>query len=163
MDVYIAYHQPYLLSTTPSASPRIASHQGPTETRRETIMKLSCLALLPLTTLSTAALTYRGADISSLLVEEDDGVAYKNLNGETQALETILANNGVNSVRQRLWVNPSDGVYNLDYNIELAKRAQAAGLSIYLDLHYSDTWADPSHQVLAPFLTHSTCLCLFPY
>lgn len=115
-------------------------------------MKLSCLALLPLTTLSAAALSYRGADISSLFVEEDDGVAYKNLNGETQALETILADNGVNSVRQRLWVNPSDGVYNLDYNIELAKRAQAAGLTIYLDLHYSDTWADPSHQVLFTLL-----------
>lgn len=107
-------------------------------------MRLSWLSLFPLT---AAALTYSGADISSLLVEEDDGVAYKNLNGQTQALETILADNGVNSVRQRLWVNPSDGVYDLEYNIELAKRAQAAGLSIYLDLHYSDTWADPSHQV----------------
>lgn len=49
---------------------------------------------------------------------------------------------------QRVWVNPSDGIYNLDYNIALAKRAGNAGLSVYLDLHFSDTWADPAHQAL---------------
>lgn len=45
-------------------------------------------------------------------------------------------------------MNPSDGIYNLDYNIALAKRAGNAGLSVYLDLHFSDTWADPGHQAL---------------
>lgn len=44
------------------------------------------------------------------------------------------------------WVNPSDGVYGLDYGVELGKRAAAAGLSVVLNLHYSDTWADPGHQ-----------------
>ncbi|KAL4959325.1 family 53 glycosyl hydrolase [Aspergillus stella-maris] len=102
--------------------------------------------LFPLLTLTSAALTYVGADISSLLIEEDSGVAYKNLNGETQTLETILADNGVNSIRQRIWVNPSDGSYDLNYNLELAQRVQDAGMSIYLDLHLSDTWADPSDQ-----------------
>ncbi|KAL3472768.1 family 53 glycosyl hydrolase [Aspergillus californicus] len=97
-------------------------------------------------TVTSAALTYRGADISSLLIEEDAGVNYKNLNGQAQPLETILADNGVNSIRQRLWVNPSDGSYDLEYNLELAQRVQAAGMSIYLDLHLSDTWADPSNQ-----------------
>ncbi|KAL5337026.1 Arabinogalactan endo-beta-1,4-galactanase A [Aspergillus crustosus] len=77
-------------------------------------MMLCALSLLlSVFTVTRAALTYRGAGISSLL---------------------------------RIWVNPSDGAYNLEYNLELAKRVQAAGLSIYLDLHYSDTWADPSHQ-----------------
>ncbi|KAL2830623.1 family 53 glycosyl hydrolase [Aspergillus cavernicola] len=103
-------------------------------------------ALLSLPVIANAALTYRGADISSLFIEEDAGIEYKNLNGEVQALEGILADNGVNSIRQRLWVNPSDGNYNLDYNVDLAKRAQAAGHSIYLDLHLSDTWADPGDQ-----------------
>jgi arabinogalactan endo-1,4-beta-galactosidase len=97
--------------------------------------------------LATASLTYRGADISSLLIEEGAGIRYKNLNGQTQPLENILKANGVNSIRQRVWVNPSDGHYNLDYNLKLAKRVKAAGMSIYLDLHFSDTWADPSHQV----------------
>lgn len=110
------------------------------------------LSLLSLSTLTTAALTYRGADISSLLIEEDAGKSYKNANGQTEALETILAGNGVNSVRQRIWVNPSDGSYDLDYNVELAKRVKDAGMGVYLDLHLSDTWADPSDQVCIPFL-----------
>lgn len=110
--------------------------------------------LLALPVVANAALTYRGADISSLLVEENAGIEYKNLNGEAQALEAILADNGVNSIRQRLWVNPSDGNYNLDYNVELAKRSQAAGHSIYLDLHLSDTWADPGDQVGSSWQRH---------
>ncbi|CAI7631624.1 unnamed protein product [Penicillium pancosmium] len=95
---------------------------------------------------ATAALTYRGADISSLIVEENDGISYKNSAGTTQVLEKILSGAGINSVRQRVWVNPSDGSYDLDYNVKLAKRVQNQGMSTYLDLHYSDTWADPSAQ-----------------
>ena len=72
--------------------------------------------LAAFTSLASASLKYRGADISSLIVEEDDGISYKNTNGASAKLETILANNGVNTVRQRLWVNPSDGIYGLDYN-----------------------------------------------
>ncbi|TEY40662.1 hypothetical protein BOTCAL_0429g00070 [Botryotinia calthae] len=95
-----------------------------------------------------AALTYKGVDWSSVTVEEKSGYTYKNTAGTTQALETILAASGVNTVRQRIWVNPSSGQYNLAYNLALAKRAKAAGLKIYLDLHFSDTWADPSHQAI---------------
>lgn len=102
---------------------------------------------------ATAALTYRGADISSLIVEENDGISYKNSAGTTQVLENILAGAGINSVRQRVWVNPSDGSYDLDYNVKLAKRVQNQGMSTYLDLHYSDTWADPSAQVRSSLAT----------
>ncbi|KAE8148172.1 putative arabinogalactan endo-beta-1,4-galactanase A [Aspergillus avenaceus] len=100
------------------------------------------LATLPL--LANAALTYRGADISSTFLEEKAGVSYKNLNGKTQALEGIMADNGVNSIRQRVWVKNGD--YDLTYNVNLAKRVAATGASVYLDLHYSDDWADPQHQ-----------------
>jgi arabinogalactan endo-1,4-beta-galactosidase len=105
------------------------------------------LAAAQLFASTSAALTYNGADISSLLVEEGKGVSYKNLAGTPGKLETILSASGVNSVRQRIWVNPSDGSYDLDYNVKLAKRVQAQGMSTYLDLHYSDTWADPKSQV----------------
>ncbi|KAM0134774.1 hypothetical protein ACHAP3_005330 [Botrytis cinerea] len=106
-----------------------------------------------------AALTYKGVDWSSVTVEEGSGYTYKNTAGTTQALETILAASGVNTVRQRIWVNPSSGQYNLAYNLALAKRAKAAGLKIYLDLHFSDTWADPSHQVNKS-ATHTTSLSI---
>ncbi|OJJ47490.1 hypothetical protein ASPZODRAFT_93971 [Penicilliopsis zonata CBS 506.65] len=93
---------------------------------------------------AVSALTYVGADISSLLVEEEAGISYRNADGEVQALEDILVADGVTSVRQRVWV--TDGTYGIDYNIELAKRVKAAGMGIYLDLHLSDTWASPSEQ-----------------
>lgn len=108
-------------------------------------MRLSSLFLFAATAL--AAIPNKGVDWSSLLIEERAGKTYKNANGQTQPLETILKNSGVNTVRQRIWVNPSNGDYNLDYNIRLAKRAKAAGLKIYLDFHYSDDWADPGKQV----------------
>lgn len=94
-----------------------------------------------------AGLTYKGADWSSVIVEENSGISYSS-GGTTDSLEDILAAKGVNSVRQRVWVNPSDGNYNLDYNLKLAKRAKVAGLSTYLTLHLSDTWADPSDQAI---------------
>jgi arabinogalactan endo-1,4-beta-galactosidase len=105
------------------------------------------LAAFPfLVAAASAGLASKGVDWSSLLVEEAAGKTYKNAAGTIQPLETILQENGVNTVRQRLWVNPTDGTYGLDYNLELAKRATAAGLNVYLDFHFSDTWADPGHQ-----------------
>jgi arabinogalactan endo-1,4-beta-galactosidase len=91
-------------------------------------------------------LTWKGVDWSSTLIEGAAGKRYKNAAGTTQPLETILKNSSVNTVRQRLWVNPSNGDYDLAYNMKLAKRAHAAGLEILFDLHFSDTWADPGHQ-----------------
>ena len=106
------------------------------------------LRLLPLLQVSGAALTYKGVDWSSVTVEERAGTKYKTANGSVAQLEIILASNGVNTVRQRLWVNPTGGTYGLEYNLALAKRAKAAGLGVYLNLHYSDTWADPAHQTI---------------
>ncbi|KAJ9197044.1 CAZyme family GH53 [Paecilomyces variotii] len=94
----------------------------------------------------TARLRYRGADISSLLVEEAAGIIYDDIDGQELPLETILARHGVNSIRQRIWVNPENGTYGPEYNLKLARRMVQVGMSVYLDMHLSDTWADPQHQ-----------------
>ncbi|KAJ3124199.1 hypothetical protein HK098_001314 [Nowakowskiella sp. JEL0407] len=91
-------------------------------------------------------LTYRGADISSVVHLEQSGISYKDTDGSVKTLERLAIQNGVNLIRQRIWVNPSDGRYNLAYNINLSKRVKSAGGKIFLDFHYSDTWADPAHQ-----------------
>ncbi|KAI8099289.1 arabinogalactan endo-1,4-beta-galactosidase [Halteromyces radiatus] len=90
---------------------------------------------------------YYGHDISSLPMLENKGQKYY-LNGAQEAFDKILISGGANFVRSRIWVNPSDGVYGLDYNLALAKRIKAEGLGFYLDFHYSDTWADPSAQTI---------------
>ncbi|RXW16187.1 hypothetical protein EST38_g9672 [Candolleomyces aberdarensis] len=91
------------------------------------------------------AIQYRGADFSSLINLENQGIRYK-VNGTTQPLETILRNHGCNLARIRIWTSNRDSEYSLNHGLALAKRAAAAGMDIYIDLHYSDTWADPGKQ-----------------
>lgn len=112
------------------------------------MLLLSLSAIAACLSTANAALPYKGVDWSSAIVEERADVNYKDINGQAKPLERILADNGVNTVRQRAWVTPTGGTYNLDYNIQLGRRAKAAGLSVYLDLHFSDTWADPAHQTI---------------
>ncbi|KAL8403557.1 hypothetical protein RB594_008719 [Gaeumannomyces avenae] len=106
------------------------------------------LLSLPLLAATAQGLAYKGVDWSSVEVEEKAGIKYQAADGSTQPLERILAASGVNMVRQRVWVNPRDGNYNLDYNVRLARRAAAAGMRLYVNLHLSDTWADPAHQAI---------------
>jgi arabinogalactan endo-1,4-beta-galactosidase len=89
-----------------------------------------------------------GADISALTVYEKSGVVYRE-NGKPNDLIAILKNNGFNTIRLRLFVNPNnEGIVtnNLPYTLKLAKRAKAGGMKLLLDFHYSDTWADPRQQ-----------------
>ncbi len=60
-----------------------------------------------------ASLTYKGVDWSSVTLEEAAGYTYKTTSGVTEVLEKILHSSGVNTVRQRVWVNPSSGDYDL--------------------------------------------------
>ncbi|MCG6232238.1 glycoside hydrolase family 53 protein [Vibrio furnissii] len=95
----------------------------------------------------------RGMDISMLPeIEKLGGKYYQN--GTQEDLVQILKDNGVNSIRARVWVDPAsvDGqVYGggnntLERSIELGKRAQENGMTFLLDIHYSDFWADPKKQ-----------------
>ncbi|KAH8594324.1 family 53 glycosyl hydrolase [Bisporella sp. PMI_857] len=93
---------------------------------------------------------YKGHDLSSLKLLEDGGSIFKDTAryNETRSAEAILADGGMNTVRLRIWVNPADGVYGLKYNLDLAKRFQKQGFKLYLDFHFSDTWADPQKQFI---------------
>lgn len=90
----------------------------------------------------------RGVDISSLYEIEANGGKYYNAQGQEEDLFKILADNGVNWVRLRVWNNPKDGggSNNIDVDTKLALRAKNAGLKLLVDFHYSDTWADPGKQ-----------------
>lgn len=96
----------------------------------------------------------RGADVSTLLVQEASGVVYYDEEGNEADLLKILAEAGVNYVRVRVWNNPYDadgngyggGNNDLEKAIEIGKRATAYGMKVYVDFHYSDFWADPKKQ-----------------
>ena len=94
---------------------------------------------------------YKGVDISSLLELEDNGLKLYGEDGqECEALE-LCKQNGVNSVRLRIWNDPSNvpearGYCDLEHTITFAKRIKAYGMHFMLDFHYSDFWADPGKQ-----------------
>ena len=89
---------------------------------------------------------YAGHDLSSLGILESSGAIYHDLSNTTAAAEDILGAGGMNTVRLRLWVNPIPGQYDLPYVLNLARRFSQKGFNIYLDFHFSDTWADPQHN-----------------
>ena len=88
----------------------------------------------------------RGADLSKLPELEKAGVVYYNSKGMEQNALEIFKANGLNTVRLRLWVHPSGVHSSLQEVAAFSKRIHKEGLKVWLDLHYSDTWADPGHQ-----------------
>lgn len=90
-----------------------------------------------------------GADLSELPERERRGIKYFDHGVERNLLD-IAKRNGWNVVRVRLWVNPGPRpeaqVSNLESVTAFGRRIKAAGLQFLLDIHYSDTWADPGHQ-----------------
>jgi hypothetical protein len=59
-----------------------------------------------------------------------------------------LRRRGHDSDTQSLrWARLKDGNRAVAAFEYLAKRAKAAGMQVYLDIHYSDFWADPQHQI----------------
>jgi arabinogalactan endo-1,4-beta-galactosidase len=88
----------------------------------------------------------KGADASWLTEMEAAGRKFYNASGTEQDLFIILKSLGMNTIRLRVWVNPSNG-YNAKADVVAkAVRAKAAGMRILIDFHYSDSWADPGKQ-----------------
>ena len=93
-----------------------------------------------------AAVPIRGADLSSLPRSEELGAKYYDDNGVQGDALQILQDHGVNAIRLRVWVNPANGCNHASGVARFAQRVKSRGLKLLIDLHYSDTWADPEHQ-----------------
>ena len=99
-----------------------------------------------------------GGDISMITKYEQNGAIYKDRNGNT--ISNILpyfGEQGWNAMRVRLFVNPENAsstdkeegvIQDLPYVKALGKRIKDAGYALVLDLHYSDSWADPGKQTV---------------
>ena len=86
-----------------------------------------------------------GTDLSFTPQELAAGARFS-YHGQQQSPVAIMKENGANYVRMRLWVNPPPGYSDLASDLALARSVHAAGMKIYLDIMYSDFWADPQHQ-----------------
>lgn len=113
--------------------------------------------------------TIRGMDVSSYLSimdsfdelnenkAEGEKLGFKDFDGkllDRQGFFDFLAGQGVNYIRLRVWNDPYDadgngyggGNNDLAAAKEMGKYASNAGMSVLIDFHYSDFWADPFKQ-----------------
>jgi len=90
----------------------------------------------------------KGADVSWLTEMESAGRKFYNAKGEEMECMTLLKSLGINSIRLRVWVNPVEhgNWCNKADVVVKAKRANALGMRLMIDFHYSDWWADPGKQ-----------------
>ncbi len=96
-----------------------------------------------------------GIDASTYLEELENGAKYYDGSSEIDPLDAFVAN-GVNYMRIRVWNNPYSpegepylaGTADIENYVKLGKLAKAKGYHLYMDLHYSDFWADPGKQFI---------------
>lgn len=88
----------------------------------------------------------KGADISWVTEMEKKNYKFYTSSGKEMECTALMKELGANAVRYRVWVNPTGGWCNKADVLVKAKRAQALGMAIMIDFHYSDSWADPSKQ-----------------
>jgi arabinogalactan endo-1,4-beta-galactosidase len=98
------------------------------------------------TTSSTPSFFAKGADVSWVTQMEAFGKKFFNSSGTEMECMALLKSLGVNSIRLRVWVNPTDGWCNSQDMLVKAIRANNLGMHIMIDFHYSDSWSDPSKQ-----------------
>lgn len=91
-----------------------------------------------------------GADIGWYPQMLESGFVFCNRAGEEQNLLLTLKELGMNSIRLRTWVDPSDdrhsGHCSAEETLQLAKQCQELGFRIMINFHYSDSWCDPGQQ-----------------
>ncbi|NCC72957.1 MAG: arabinogalactan endo-1,4-beta-galactosidase [Sphingobacteriia bacterium] len=91
---------------------------------------------------------YLGADLSYVNEIESCGGVYR-CDGKIVDPFRLFGKKGANIVRVRLWhtpeINEFCGFEDVKRTISRAKEHR---MEVLLDFHYSDTWADPQHQVI---------------
>lgn len=126
---------------------------------KKTILQFR-LILMPLLTLvayfnaiaqtETTPLFSKGADVSWLPQMETTGYKFYDSDGTEKDCLQLLKDKGINTIRLRVFVNPSthktNGHCSPAETVAIAVRAKNMGVRIMIDFHYSDTWADPGHQ-----------------
>ena len=88
----------------------------------------------------------KGADVSWTTEMEKSNVLFYNAAGKETESMALMKELGMNSIRLRVWVNPTDGWCNKSDVLVKAIRANYLGMRIMIDFHYSDIWADPGTQ-----------------
>jgi arabinogalactan endo-1,4-beta-galactosidase len=112
--------------------------------------KLLFFLLIPAFGFSQNKIFAKGADIGWLAQMEATGYKFYDTDGKEKDCLQLLKDRGMNTIRLRVFVNPSDdkasGHCSKEETVVMAVRAQKMGFRIMIDFHYSDSWADPAKQ-----------------
>lgn len=96
-----------------------------------------------------------GIDVSTYLEELEHGARYFDGERQIDPLDAF-ASNGVDHMRIRVWNQPFSpsgepylaGNCDIEQYIRLGTLAKSKGYRLFMDLHYSDFWADPGKQMI---------------
>ncbi|MCK9420973.1 MAG: glycosyl hydrolase 53 family protein [Bacteroidales bacterium] len=102
----------------------------------------------------------KGADVGWLSQMEATGYKFYDSTGVEINCLQILKDHGINTIRLRVFVNPSsdriNGHCSKDEVVAMALRAKNMGMRTMIDFHFSDSWADPGKQTKpAAWASHS--------
>lgn len=100
----------------------------------------------PVTPPTTSAVFAKGADVSWTTEMEASGRKFFNATGAEMECMDLLKSLGMNTIRLRVWVNPSPAWNGAADVVAKAVRAKNLGMRVMINFHYSDTWADPGAQ-----------------
>ena len=89
---------------------------------------------------------YKGMDLSFQPELESFNVQYKDENNNPIVVLPFVKQKGANLIRLKLWCNPANGLNGLPSVKSYALRIKQNNMSFMLDIHYSDSWADPANQ-----------------
>ena len=95
---------------------------------------------------STTPVFAKGADMSWVTEMESANKKFYNSSGIETECFALMKSLGMNTIRLRVWVNPSPTWNNAADVVAKAVRAKNLGLRVMIDFHYSDSWADPGQQ-----------------
>jgi len=136
-----AAYRPRMRTSIQTVRPRRWPRQNTERNMRPVFLLIGFLSTLP----SSYAQVMVGADLSFLPRLEHSGAMYRDYGHVMDPLDIFRAHD-YRVVRLRLWHTPQEPWHGLDYTLAFARRVSRAGFDLLLDLHYSDTWADPSQQ-----------------
>ncbi|WP_299246769.1 glycosyl hydrolase 53 family protein [uncultured Aquimarina sp.] len=89
---------------------------------------------------------YKGMDLSFQSELDSYNIQYKDQNNNAIDLLDYVTSKGSNLIRLRLWHTPEGGFNSLEKVKQYALKIKSTGADFLLDIHYSDTWADPANQ-----------------
>ena len=104
------------------------------------------MASSPVSAPSQTGLRIRAADLSFTPEILSAGTVFHDSTGRQRELLDIFRQAGCNAVRLRLWHGQDLSHSALEDVADFNDRLHDAGFQVILDIHYSDTWADPGKQ-----------------